>query len=695
MTDMKRVGRIVAWCALLLVSLEMTAQKDVLLDRVLTYPDSLRRAQTEAGHGWLPTDTLMTNVYTNYHAEVVHRNATMLAVPDMFHLGHGEQRDYQGEMYSTVSYTDRGEVGRLRHVHVSNVRHRRRVVPDNVRPMLSPDIYGVTLIDGHVLSPFHAPNRRFYRYTEEPIDSALTLIRFRPKRKNTQLVRGEATMERVTGRLLKVRIAGEYDMASFVLYVTMGQKGRASLRPERCDADVTLRFLGNKIHANFLTVSNLPVTLPPTIVDVDSMGLMDEVRPQNVFASLAADTVSLSLVEEESQLEQPEQATENRKDVLKEMADDVWDVIQDNMLSRIHAGFGDAERYDLCIGPIFNPLYFDYSRSRGLIYRTSMSFMYRPTLNKRLLWEVNGGYSFKQRQIYFDMPLTWHFNLRRDGFVRAELANGNHISSSDVLDRVKELHRGDTIDFDRMNLDYFRNLTAKLTVGHALSRYLSLETGLVYHRRSAVHPEAFTQVGEPSVYRTFATLLELRWKPGGERGPVLTADYEQAIPHVLGSHVRYARLEFDAAYVKPLACTRTLSLRGGVGFYMSKGNERYFLDYTHFRRNNIPSGWRDEYTGEFELLHTDWYNASDYYVRSNVTYESPMLLFSYLPWAGRMVERERIYFSALAVRNYFPFVEFGYGFTSRLCSVATFFGFSPHGYEGFGFRFGFELFHDW
>ena len=324
-----------------------------------------------------------------------------------------------------------------------------------------------------------------------------------------------------------------------------------------------------------------------------------------------------------------------------------------------------------------------------------MSFLYRPTPNKRLLWEFNGGYAFKQRQVYFDMPLTWHFNLRRDGFVRAELANGNHISSADVLDHVKATHRGDTIDFDRMNLDYFRNLTAKLTIGHALSRHVSAEVGLVYHRRSAVNPGAFKQVGEPSVYRTFAALLEMRWKPGGERGPVLTADYEQAIPHVLGSHVRYERWELDAAYVMPLVCTRTLALRGGVGFYMSKGKERYFLDYTHFRRNNIPSGWRDEHTGEFELLHTDWYNASDYYVRSNVTYESPMLLFSHLPWAGRLVERERIYFSALAVRNYFPFVECGYGFTSRLCSVATFFGFSSHGYEGFGFRFGFELFHDW
>ena len=72
-----------------------------------------------------------------------------------------------------------------------------------------------------------------------------------------------------------------------------------------------------------------------------------------------------------------------------------------------------------------------------------------------------------------------------------------------------------------------------------------------------------------------------------------------------------------------------------------------------------------------------------------------MLILNRLPWVGSLVERERIYFSALAVRNYFPFVEFGYGLTNRLCSVTTFFGFSPHGYEGFGFRFGFELFSDW
>ena len=94
-------------------------------------------------------------------------------------------------------------------------------------------------------------------------------------------------------------------------------------------------------------------------------------------------------------------------------------------------------------------------------------------------------------------------------------------------------------------------------------------------------------------------------------------------------------------------------------------------------------------------VHSDWYNASDYYVRVNCTYESPMFLLSRLPWAGRIVERERIYFSTLAVRNYFPYIECGYGLTNRIFSIGTFFGFSSHGYEGFGVRFGFELFSDW
>lgn len=682
--------------ALLLVSVVAQAQRDSLLQRVFSYPERVRSECSREGRPCLPTDTFTTNVYTKYRFEVARRNVTMLTVPNMFHIAHGRQRDFFGELYSTVQATDRKVIRSFRHVHVSNVRRRRSTL-SNVRPYLTPSLYGVTLVDGTLLSPFHQANRNFYGYETKTIDSLSAIVSFEPKLANTQLVSGEAVVDHHTGRLKRVMMEGEYDMVRFKLYIQMGDSGLASLRVERCEANVVMSFLGNRINAYLLSLAGLPVTLSRDIDNVDSLQLISSLRPEPLTHD---DSLSIQKTEVQKQ-EPPEEETAVdsvevvHKDRYKEAADAVWDVIQDKMLNRIRADFGDADRHQLRIGPIFNPLYLGYSKSRGVTYRLRMDFQYRLGENSRLKWELNGGYSFKQKQVYYNMPVTWLFNERRDGYVRLELDGGNRITNSDVLEHVKQTHRGDTLDFNKLNLDYFRDLSLRLVGNYALTPKLAVQAGFVYHRRSAVDPTYFRQMQQPHVFRSFATLAEVAWRPLGLTGPVFTTDYEHAIPHTFNSDARYDRWEFDAAYQLHLPCTRVLSLRGGLGFYLSKGKKSYFLDYTNFRRNNIPGGWRDDNTGEFELLSSAWYNASDYYVRANATYESPLLVLSRMPWVGRLVERERIYLGVLAVRNYFPYIECGYGVTNRLCSVATFFAFSSHGYEGFGVRFGFELFSDW
>ena len=124
------------------------------------------------------------------------------------------------------------------------------------------------------------------------------------------------------------------------------------------------------------------------------------------------------------------------------------------------------------------------------------------------------------------------------------------------------------------------------------------------------------------------------------------------------------------------------------------GMEGVELDYENFRENNIPGGWNDDWSGEFELLRSDIYNTSAYYVRANATYESPLLLLSWLPWLGHYMEMERVYVSVLDVKSVHPYVELGYGFTTRLFSCGVFVG-SGQGSRVFGCKFGFELFRRW
>lgn len=112
-------------------------------------------------------------------------------------------------------------------------------------------------------------------------------------------------------------------------------------------------------------------------------------------------------------------------------------------------------------------------------------------------------------------------------------------------------------------------------------------------------------------------------------------------------------------------------MRAGYGFYTNRG-DNYFLDYANFRDNNLPEGWDDDWSGNFQLLDAHIYNESAYYMRANVSYESPMLFATWLPYFGKYIEKERFYVSSVLLEKTRPYYEVGYGFTNRYISVGLF-----------------------
>ena len=82
-------------------------------------------------------------------------------------------------------------------------------------------------------------------------------------------------------------------------------------------------------------------------------------------------------------------------------------------------------------------------------------------------------------------------------------------------------------------------------------------------------------------------------------------------------------------------------------------------------------------------------------MRANITYESPLMTLAWIPWAGRFMEKERIYVNALTVKGLHPYMEYGYGFATRLFSTGIFVSQKNGKFDGIGFRFGVELFRQW
>ena len=243
------------------------------------------------------------------------------------------------------------------------------------------------------------------------------------------------------------------------------------------------------------------------------------------------------------------------------------------------------------------------------------------------------------------------------------------------------------MDFDTLSLEYYKNTHLTLDFQYSFRKWNAMNVGINYFRRSALDR---TNYSDRRVYATFAPYVE--WSQNLWRGgPVATANYEQGIMDVMNGNNSYGKLEYDLSWKIPCSQLRTVSLRlGGGNYFFNEHN--HFLDFNKFRDNNLPEKWNDNWTGDFQLIDRRWYNASDYYIRTNATYESPLLALSWLPLVGKHVRMERVYVNTLFVEKFHPYVELGYGFATKAFSFAAYISSINGKYNNIGCKFSLELY---
>lgn len=631
---------------------------------------------------------LEMNVYMKSRFKTVKKNRLLLAVPSMYAFSRRGEGVFVGETYLKVKFNSLKDHETVKHVTVGTVPRYRQTLP-TLAEWLTPNLYNVTLMEDHLLSPFHGKNAVFYRYGMSYLEGLKARLAFVPRMGNTQLVSGMATIDCMTGRIEEVEMQGEYDMVTFKIKALMGEEGAWALIPKTCELSATFHVLGNRIEHLMMAEYGLPITLPDTLMGSHSRALMDSLRP----IPLTLDEERMYAVDDS--IETVRAAMPKRKRKWNFAKDVLWDVLGDNMVNRIKGRFGSSGQGSYRISPILNPLYLGYTGKKGFTYKFNLRGSYDFNENKELSARFKGGYSFKQKQFYFNLPVTYTFNNKRNGFIRFELGNGNRITNSSVKDRVIEEQLKDSAELEKMELDYFSDNYYTLRGNYDVSNRWSLGGGLAYHRRSAVNRKDFYETGLEDTYHTTAPFIETQIRPWGWSGPIFTVNYERSMRGLLYSDMNYGRLEADAVWQLNLSRLRSLSMRLGGGVYTVKDKKTYFVDFDNFRDDNTPGGWNDDWTGEFQLLESAAYNKSDYYFRTNMTYESPLLLLSHIPGLGRYMEMERVYFSTLLSKGIHPYVEMGYGMTNRIFSTGVFVAMRNHRYDGIGFRVGLELFRDW
>ena len=643
------------------------SQKDsMILQQVFNY----------SNHIGVSVNHVSSQVYLKYNFHTVRKNPILMFVPTMCVLANG-RRNYVGEGYSKFSKLSPNNYEVTPQVRYNTFSSSYKDMPILLE-YLTPDLYDVSILKGRLLSPFHRYNHLYYKYKINNIKGGKAKIDFRPRIKNTQLVNGWAYVDTNTGRIISTFINGEYDMVKFQLNIEQGQSGYKSLLPKKCEMVSQFSFLGNKINASYEADYDCPGVLSDTMVNKVSEDLISKLR-----VGTLTNEEKKEYCEYDSIVHASLDTIGNRKEISTWMLG-----LGNDLINSYNTNIGNAS---ICLSPLFNPFYMEYSQSKGLAYKFDTKVQYNFNEKRSISLNVSFGYNFKIRQFYYTIPLQFNYNKRRDGYIRITYGNGNRISNASVYEDVKQ--NNDTIDYTKIDLNRFNDTRIELINHINLFRWLGLSTGYVFHTRHAVDERSFELAKRPFIYRSFAPTVQLDIRPW-HVGPLFTFNYERGIKGISKSDVNYEKFELDGVYKFKLMRLRTLSFRAGGGFYTDKGSD-IFVDYNNFRDNNLPENWNDDWSGQFQLLNDIWYNSSKYYIRSNFSYESPMLFLTWTPILGKYIEMERLYVSTLWVDRLHPYTEIGYGFTNRLFSFAIFTNALNEKVKEVGCKFTFELFNKW
>jgi len=633
------------------------------------------------------TDSLTENLYLKSRFYVERRNPTLWLIPSMYVLAKGE-RKYIRESYNKLvfNHENKHEYDIVSQVKSGTIRHNRKAMP-TLLDQITPKIYDISLYDGYILSPFHRVNRWLYKYKENTRADGTTRIDFKPKLYNTQLLNGYAIIETETGRILKSVLNGEYDMISFRTEIQYSDKGGRFTMPWRCSTAATFNFVGNRISTVFSSFNNCPATLSDSIGFIEGRSAMDTLRPVPLTVEEEEIYERQEIMEQESEAAAQEADTVPKKqNILKKI---FWDTVGESLVTPIRA---ESDQAYFKLTPIIDPLAVRYSDSKGFSYKMKLRSQYTFSAHRYLTLNPYFGYNFKIKQFFFNAPLRMTYNPKRNGYAEILFANGNRISNSSVESAIKQQY-GDSIDLSDKDANKFDNTFLRIFNNIMLFDWLDIETGIVYHRREAINKEVMNMYNMPTDYRSFAPMLGLKILPW-PNGPLFSIDWERGINNVMKSNIDYERWELDGQWKIRLPGLRLLNLRTGYGIYTRRA-QNYFVDFENFQDTNLPEGWDDEWSGDFMELDGEEFNRSNYYVRANTSYESPLLLAIWLPYVGKFIEKERFYLSSVLLEHSRPYIEIGYSFTNRYLSAGIFAGFKNTEFQRLGFKFEFELFRRW
>lgn len=728
-----RIIHIVLWVSLLFAASRLHAAGHVvgadvpddlfarvLMDRLFAvsphYADTLSEFRAE--------------LYTRGRFRVYRRNRLIRWLPSMFRFRKGVD-DYLTESVSQLHFVA-PDVYNMKVRLLTGTFSRNRSELGGSSDYLYVNVYSPTLLPDRLVSPLDRRGARYYDYRVDAMDIRNDTLQYRiailPRNRSTQLVSGYMVVNAGSWTIDEISLSGKVEHLSFTLFIEMGTRGLEAFLPRKINLSLLYNFLGNRIGGEYSTTlryDSLAVRPPSGHAVVESSPADYDLTNAYLLkcdtTRLSADTLLMAherpypLTAEEQRL-YTDFAASSRQSRFPGPADSHG---QTDFLNEVgDALIGDhtirlANSGNVYLSPLVNPLMLSYSHTYGLSY--SMQFRYNRLFRSEKWLRVTPrlGYNFTHGEFYWQVHGDFYYLPERLGRLSVRVGNGNRLYTNRVLQALKT-PSDSLVDFGKLHLDYFYDEYLHLANQVEVANGLELMAGISFHRREAVNPSELAKPDEillagkidglKRVYRSFAPRAKVIWTPGlyyymnGRRKvrlrshyPTFSLDFERSIKGLFGSSSEYERLELDIQQRVPLSLMSALFWRVGGGMFTNRSNA-YFVDYENFNRTSLPVGWNDEIGGVFQLLDRHWFNSSDHYLRTHLTYEAPFLLLPLLSRKVRIVDSERLYLSTLFTDRLAPYVELGYGVGTHIFDVGVFVNNLNGKFSDFGCKFTFELF---
>lgn len=676
-------------------------------------------------------DQYTADLYIKGNVKVNKKNHLIRYVPSMFSFDK-KRKEYLIESFNELHYTSPNIYDRKLKA-VSGTFNKNIGQITDMMDFFNINVYSSSLMSDKLLSPLDKESSRYYNYKLDSIffvgNDKRYKIDINPCFQSTQLVRGYVVVSDKSWAVRDIYICGTYDLIKFEVKVDMGNPGEISeLLPSRFEMNINFNFLGNRLSMDC-----------KASLKYKSISLNDSINNDIIFRKkkydlsdsykLSCDTSELIVNREQFSNYRLIPLTKSDS-LLYEMFDSSGtnlsqSIKKEHKFVDLWGQIGDVliDSYDLNLygigsvrcSPLINPFMLSYSHSNGVSYK--QQFKYSRLYSKGRLLRVKPqiGYNFTRKELYAKMDASYFYLPQKNGSFIFNIGNGNRIYSSIVLDKLKELPDS-TFNFDKVDLDYFRNFHIDFYHSIELFNGFFVKAGLildwrylvndskVYLERPLTDSQWAKIRGIKTTYNTFAPKLTVSWTPCmyyymngnrkmnvGSKMPTFSMIYEKGFKGIFGSNTSHEKIELDIQHKIKFRGIKSFAYRMGGGFF-TRQKDIYFVDFDNFSRNSLPEGWNDEIGGTFQLLDRRWYNSSRNYARLNCSYETPYLLLKPLKKISSAVQQERLYAGLLFMPHLNPYVELGYGIGTHIFDVGSFVSLINGKLDTFGFKFTFELF---